>query len=571
MKRDTVAKLPGLFQRGTVWWLRVMVPLDLQPAYGRRKKLVQSLDTSDWREASTKGTKLRADKLAEFEDMRRALNPQPVAHLTPELGATLGERLRSRLLQWDDDLRSDPKRAQLWLAFTDAVNWKAARALQINPGRGSSAAPLPSDEDLAELARQSPFGGLTPRQLRRFAEVNRGTDEVAALRLASRNLSDVVPMADSEARKLGLVVDWKAPEARPILMDCLRAYRAAHADIVKRDEGHDVLTPALPAKAPAAAPVYLRDVYARWKDVKKRSPDTLLACERALALFEQQSGNTPVQQITRGQGDEFRAWLQTLGTSSKTAHDRITWVKSLLRYAFRDLELIQRQPWDGIDVKHRTEKPRGVWTEDEMNAFFSLPLFNAYELPKDPKAGADAAYWIPILGLFTGARVGELGQLRVADVLASSAGTSLRITDEAEGATVKSDAGHREVPLHSELIRLGFLDYVAAIKKSGADSLWPAMRFRKGKPGAYFSDWVNPFHKTATKNKGAPVFHELRHSARTALTEAGVDASIKDRITGHAIKGSTGTRVYEHPTEVVRRSVELIRYRGVKLKRIYRP
>jgi hypothetical protein len=30
-----------------------MVPLDLQSAYGGRTKLVQSLDTSDWREANT--------------------------------------------------------------------------------------------------------------------------------------------------------------------------------------------------------------------------------------------------------------------------------------------------------------------------------------------------------------------------------------------------------------------------------------------------------------------------------------------------------------------------------------
>ena len=155
------------------------------------------------------------------------------------------------------------------------------------------------------------------------------------------------------------------------------------------------------------------------------------------------------------------------------------------------------------------------------------------------------------------------------DVQSSSAGTSIRITDEAEGATLKSNAGHREVPLHSELIRLGFLDYVETVKRSESANLWPAMRFRKGKPGAYFSDWVNPFHKQATGNKDAPVFHELRHSARTALTEAGVEAAIKDRITGHAITGSTGTRVYEHPTEVVRRSVELIHYPSMSLARVY--
>lgn len=557
MKLDTVAKLPGMFQRGGVWQLRVMVPLDLQPAYAGRSKVIQSLDTTDWREASRKGAQLRALKLEEFEDKRRSLNPQPVAQITPELGATLGARIRARLLQWDDNLRDDPQRAQLWLSFVEAFSPARLSGLRIGPAEPLK---VPTRAELAALAERSPFDGLTPAQLHKLAEVNRDADEAAGVQLAARRLSAVLPLADSEARKLGLLVDWRTPEARPVLLECLRAYRAAWAGVVQRDGGHDVVTPAAPAKppAPAAPPMRLRDVFDRWKDVKKRSADSLNACARSLALFEEQSGDPPVQQITRAQGDAFRAWLQTKGTSSKTARDRLTWVKSLLVYACRDLELIPRQPWEGLDIEHRTENPRRPWTDAQLRAFFSLPLFAEHKLPTAWKAGGAAAYWVPLLGLYTGARIGELCQLRVVDIEQDKDGAVIRITEEAEGATVKTDAGLRVVPVHSELVRLGFLDYVETMRKAGEVSLWPKLGHRKGKPGAYFSGWFSEARKQVTEGGPVPDFHSLRHTVRTALMEADLDGDVIDRIIGHETRGA-GKR-YAHPTKILRRAVEALRF-----------
>ncbi len=564
MKQSTVAKLPGMYQRGTVWQLRVMIPLDLQPAYGGSTKLIRSLETSDYGEAKLRGTKARAELLQEFAEKRRELNPEPVAQITPELGPTLGKCIRVRLLHWDEQVRSDPQLADTWLRFTDAFSYRNLTKLRLGP---PAAPTLPSAAELAELAQRSPFDGLTSTQLARLAEVNATVDQAAATALASRSLSAVVKMADSEARKLGLLVDWKAPEARPALLECLRAYRAALADIVRRDDGQDIVTPDAPLKATQKAPDRLRHVFERWRGVKKRSEDSVRACERALALFEERSGNPPVQAITRAMGDDFRAWLQTLGTSSKTSHDRITWVKSLLVYAYRDLELIPRQPWEGIDIEHRTENPRRPWTDDELRALFSLPLFTRQELPTAPKAGRIAAYWIPLLGLYTGARVGELCQLRVADIESTKHGAFIRITEEAEGATVKTSAGIRRVPVHSELVRLGFLDYVEALRNAAKASLWPELPLRKGKPGAYFSDWFNAFHKRATANTAAPVFHALRHTVRTALHSAGVDRATIGRVIGHDTGLSKAEEVYTHVSDMdLRAAVEALRFPAVKLR-----
>lgn len=561
MTRKPVAKPLGLFARGGVYQVRVMIPLALQPAYDGRSKLVRSLGTSDRREADRQATVVRAQLLAEFEAKARELNPQPAAQLTPELGQTLGASIRASLLRWDEAVRDDPALASIWLHFTDAFS--AARLNKLTIG------PTPSlDGPVNALLRSSPFNGLSPSQLVKLSKLNQEASTLAGQQLATRSLSAVLPLADIEARRMGLLIDWKAPEARPVLIECLRAYRAARTAIVERDEGNDIPTPAAPVKAPPPAAMKLREVYGRWQTKTKRSEDTVSACGRALALYEQQTGDPPLKELTRAQGDAFRAWLQQQGTSSKTAKDRLTWVKSLLKYAFRDLEVITRNPWEGLDIEYTTETRRRPWTDEELKKFFGQPIYTRYELPKDAKAGGAAAYWIPLFGLFHGARVGELAQLQVSDIDVTSDIPTIRITNEGEGQRVKTAASVREVPIHSELVRLGFLDYVTAVKESGGRSLWPALPLRKGKPGTYFSNWFGEYRKTLGFGKN-PDFHCFRHTVRTQLMEAEVAEPVIDRLMGHEVKGSTGAKVYSHAKQVLRRALERVQYPSLLLVKTY--
>ncbi|WP_162910300.1 site-specific integrase [Azohydromonas sediminis] len=404
---------------------------------------------------------------------------------------------------------------------------------------------------LAEFERMR--SGRSPQ---RVDKVTPELAKVLAKRLAATRLeADRQPSTEEATAQALLTVahtaaDDRQTSAQPSQTGVAVAQRAPH-----------------PAES---KPVTLRDVFKRWKGIRQRSPDTVAACERALSLFEGKFGQVPVQQITRPMGDEVRAWLQTLGTSSKTAHIRLTYLKSLLVYAYRDLELIPRQPWEGLDIDYRTEKPRKPWTEEEMRALFGLPLFQSYQLPKHSKAGGAAAYWVPILGLYTGARVGELCQLRVVDIENGKNGAFISINEEAEGARVKSAAGIRRVPIHSEVVRLGFLDYVAGVLKAAGGnveaSLWPQYKARKGKPGGYFSDWFNAFHKAATGNPKAPVFHALRHTVRTALHAAKVDRETISRITGHETDLSEVERAYTHVADKdLKEAVEKLRFPAVAL------
>lgn len=148
--------------------------------------------------------------------------------------------------------------------------------------------------------------------------------------------------------------------------------------------------------------------------------------------------------------------------------------------------------------------------------------------------------WGMLLGVFTGARLNEICQLEVADVKQDGDVWFLNITDEGdENKRLKSEAGRRKVPLHSELIRLGFLDFVDS-RRNGT-RLFPDYSYSEnGGYGRNLGRWCNEsfLAKLGIKQPGL-VFHSLRHTMVTRLSQADVPEPIVQCIVGHARSGVT--------------------------------
>ena len=295
---------------------------------------------------------------------------------------------------------------------------------------------------------------------------------------------------------------------------------------------HNLVSPALT----------LQELHLRWQAANHTSEDSSRACLRAINLFEEFSGKVKLTQINRDMGDKFRSWLQQQPTSSKTARDRLVWVKSLLNYACNDLELIPKNPWRGLDIKAHTESPRQPWSDESLSKLFSHPIWRERWMPLDKKAGASAAFWIPLLGLYSGARCSELCQLQTYDIKKESGVWMMQIHDGDPTQRIKTNAARRSIPLHDELLRLGFVQYFESVTQG---SLWPNLPKREGKAGGYFSQFFGGLRAEL----GIPPsmsFHSFRHSARTNLICEGVAESVVDRILGHISTGSVGAKVYTH-------------------------
>lgn len=571
-KKDTMAKLPGLFERDGVYYLRVMIPKDLREAYGAREKFVESLNTRDNRQARFLGTQMRASRLAEFEQRRRELAPPKVLdRITAELSNAIAERLYAATLAGDDRLRGDPETVQaIFRDITIAVGPSALRL-------GSGAPSLP--EHLSR--RLDPLQGLTAELAESLSDLNAQADGEAMIALARKNLASVLPQAQAEARRLGLYFDANTPGAKETLLASLKAIRRGRSDVMARDRGEIVETPQeVPTEA--TRPRTMRDVFEKWEAASEGGTDAKRACARALALYEEWAGTgaPPVQQVTRAQGHEFKSWLMEKSKAGKyagkTVHGYLMNICSLLRFAHHELEWTTKHPWLGLSIAYRTEKTRDRWPRKALETLAALPLFQSFDVPRTRKGGAEAAYWLPLLGLYYGATVSELAQLKVADVQDEGVeGLLLRITDEGAGQGLKTEQRRRVVPVHSELIRLGFGEYVEAVKKHGSESLWPNLLVHAKKPGTYFSGWWGEFRKRTGPDGEVvellPDFHSMRHTARSTMADAEHDAALLDVITGHGKRGSEGVRTYTHFSPAAKRkAVESIRYEALAaLPKVY--
>jgi integrase len=565
-----MARLEGLNRRGDRWYLRIVIPRELQGAYGGKARVNLALGTADRGEALKLGHTVRGEWLATFHDRRRILDAQALPTVSPELAATLAARVRHRVLSGDDAIREDH-------GLLSAL--ARASAPQDSPlAIPASPSGLHQQGGLRPTAVvRDPLQGATPEELQALAGLHGVMEGKAAIALAARDRRSVLPMVKAEALALGLAFDETAPGALEALTASLTAYRTAVRELTQRDAGEPIETPPAPAansSSSANSPKTLRDVFDRWKASgdKPRSTDSLQSMGRALRQFEAQHPGLVLTAITRDMGDRYRSWLRENCGTPKTARDRLTAIKTLLRYAALTLEWLPRHPWMGLGLKATTTNKRRPWTDDELSALFGSPVFTRYALPDSKEAGRatpsgrDAAYWIPLLGLYSGARPGELCQLRVSDIAEVEGIPCMTITDEGDGQRVKTAAGHRTIPIHSELVRLGFLGYVTAMRDAGNTLLWPRLKVRADKPSDYFGRWFRELRQSVGLTDRLPDFYCFRHSVRPLMRRAGHPDSTIDKITGHESKGSVGTKVYDHwSLRELRGVVESIQHPAVRL------
>lgn len=151
---------------------------------------------------------------------------------------------------------------------------------------------------------------------------------------------------------------------------------------------------------------------------------------------------------------------------------------------------------------------------------------------------SEAARWGAWVGLYTGARVAEVGQLMLTDFVEVDGIPCIRITDEAEGQSVKSDISVRTIPIHPKLIKLGLLKRVESLRKAGESRLFPSVK-TDGVNG--MGNWLSKAfsrHVLATvgkPEKGKFGFHSLRKSFIQGLQTLGVASELRAAYVGHEL------------------------------------
>lgn len=575
----------SLRQRSNRWWWKVKVPSDLGhlPQYqGKDGKTKQnaadvSLHTSDKSIAEVRASALAAEWADRFATERRG---QPIPRLnalatpiTPEIAEAIAHGVYRKTLAQDDFFRETPEGMRYLDAIHAAALSSPAVTALLIPSKRKTTAP-----------QSSPLLGLTQGAVKGLSAMNSRLDKDTAQALISGKLVSVQALADESASKLGVVVDWHTPEGMKTLRRCLEGYRRAAQERTHRDRGEVVETPAakaLPVKEAPPKTHTLREVFDKWK-VGSTSPSTGTVRKKqyAVVLYEEFTGNAPIQSLTHEQGADFASWLLTKVTAQKTAKDRLDEVKSLLTFATRNggLGWLNENPWIAHGVKVKQKSIRRPWSSKALVTLFDSPLFKAYDLPSIKGAGGAAAYWVPLLGLYTGARLSELCQLRTGDIEKMEAGLAIHITSEAadeEEGTAETNTKHevsiRRIPLHPAQLALGFEDYWNETKSKGNTALFPDIIRKEGQSaGDRFTPWFRDYREAQGVKARWLDFHAFRHTAKTRLTDAGAPDRMSDLLTGHTSAGRGSASGYTQFQEMLD-NLSKLQYPELKLERVYWP
>jgi integrase len=257
--------------------------------------------------------------------------------------------------------------------------------------------------------------------------------------------------------------------------------------------------------------------------------------------------------------DEAQAWITGLVGEERTADTvRAVWVSACRRvfsWAVKNKH-IAANPFASVALekpKRNTTRPKW-FTQAEMALILEASL--GYTNPQT--ATERARRWVPWLLAYSGARAGEITQLRGSDVGEHEGVMALRLTPEA--GTIKTREA-RWVPVHEHLVEQGFLKFVAA---QGAGPLFyrdPPKKMRvqqqqqpdKLKPRqtppqtarVRLARWTRGLGVT---DKGLSPTHAWRHTFQRYADRAGIPEKISDAIVGH--KPANVARTYAVPTVV---------------------
>lgn len=126
----------------------------------------------------------------------------------------------------------------------------------------------------------------------------------------------------------------------------------------------------------------------------------------------------------------------------------------------------------------------------------------------------------------------------VADVFKEDNIACIRISDEGEHQKVKTEVSLRTVPIHPELLALGFWDWVESRKAAGHNRLFPqakadAMNGQGNWITKAFSRYLGEIGKDWPKAKRG--FHSLRKTFIQELQGLGVSSELRAQIVGHEL------------------------------------
>jgi integrase len=293
------------------------------------------------------------------------------------------------------------------------------------------------------------------------------------------------------------------------------------------------------------------ELFEAFVTAKKPKPNTVSRWRAVFLEMQRKFEDVGAEGITE---EAARTWIHGLVTEERGASTvRDIWLSASRRVFSwaREHKRIRENPFKEVKVdvprKTQTREDGRSFTAAEASTILKASL--AYETPTTPTERARR--WVPWLCAYSGARPGEITQLRGKDIEDRSGLYVLKLTPDA--GTMKTGKV-RLVPLHDHIIAQGFIDMVKQVgkgalfyndatpQKASIDPLKPS-RSRAETARAHLGTWVRGL---GVDDPELSPNHAWRHTFKRIADEIGMPEKMNDAITGHT--QATEGRKYGPPT-----------------------
>lgn len=256
--------------------------------------------------------------------------------------------------------------------------------------------------------------------------------------------------------------------------------------------------------------------------------------------------------------------------SLESVNKHIIRISSFLDWAMRQ-QYISSNPIKGMQIRTSSrgnkQDKRLPFTSEDLNTLFSDELY----LGKTPSKSY--YFWLPLIALFTGARIQEICQLELVDIYEVDGNYIFDINNKGSQKRLKNEGSARLIPVHQKLIDIGFVRQLNRLNRLGKKYLFPELHTDKNNRDGQSqsaSKWFGRFkQKHGFPADGKKAFHSFRHSFIDELKRKNTPEHITASLVGHAHDNITyGT--YGSPDEIkqLKTHVEKIQYDGVNLSRL---
>ncbi len=586
--------------RHGTWNAQRRVPPRLQEAVarvlgnGKAKQvfLKKSLGTKDLREANVAAKHVLAGFDRTLGEAEALLRERPVKDtLTPAQIKRVAESYYASILESDEEERREG-------TGSEAVFQSIAKQLT------AAGVEFRTPFDVGSL----PEAGLSDREVYKREELLADQLPSATAALAKGDITHVRLALDELLDVFQINLDRKSLAYRQLGMAVLGAHVRALKDVERRNAGEPIETPAH-TYGPLSSPVSgstLRNAVEGWQKERPRPAGTVHEYKRAVEMFIELHGDLPVAEIKKTHAREFREAVQQVPqrrvgalrtatlpemsawghkhpsvpkVSAGTVNKQLGALQAIAGWADQNGVIPDDIAWSNPFSKMKVEEEQSERTSfetTELQLLFAAPVFTKHQYPMG--ARGPAAFWLPLLALFTGARQAELAGLTVENVQtdAETSTPLLYIAPQvSRGKRLKTASSQRVIAVHPHLVKLGFLEFVDDVRQREGDKAWlfPLVAPDKGRSGvAAYSKWFGRYLRKQGVSDTAKVFHSFRHSVNDALRRGRVDEELRKALVGHAHSSRVDYGAKQMLTRwgaaALKDAVSKISYPGLDLSRV---